>query len=512
MHHHHQHTHSSSSTTKQLVGQTNHDTSNNKQSTQHKVARPSETTKSERISEFVNPSSLNTSISSQSSIEQLSHSSFISSSISQYIQSNIIEPYQEDIQLCLNPCEKIPFYIIYSNSRKLMKNCANFISHLYEMELKEKKLNHLICKNNLIPIGFDAEYKAKIGVGVCNDIKHLISQKYHITTTTMSNNTTTMSTKNNNNTENNITSMMNNKSPITTSTPLIIENIIDLAIVSSQYHLFGTSIPSLKLLGIELLNIENVRGKDLSKFEPFVKYAAMDAFIGYSCLYKLYEIMSSEDFSEWIRKQCKSSDDPSFDVISNHGETSTAATTTTTKDFNNSTEDSSSSHILLKGKSLTSLMELSKLNPNATDQEREEFLSMRSTFMGMMYGDKRSHVNSTTRTTPNQQVLYAKEKNQARLRKMAHKNSTQRSISNLVNDMKQSKQSATQTMSQTSDHKTEFDKTQSDPSNHTCITPSSKQESKKRSQPSPTSKKSNPPPKSKKVISSSQDSISFSLV
>ncbi|KAF0975049.1 hypothetical protein FDP41_005802 [Naegleria fowleri] len=528
------------------------------------------------MSESSEPHTTSISEVSSMNIQSSPHTSFISPSISQYIQSNIIKPYREDIQLYFDPCENTPFYIIYSNSMKLMKNCSNFISHLYEMELKEKQLNHLICKH-VIPIGFDAEYKgtnfkittiqisiysicfvfgiekmkkipnelfeflnlktAKVGVGVCNDFKHLISQKYQHNSI-MKNNTM------NNNNAITINIHTNNTTIVTTSsttstTPLIIENIIDLAIVSSQYHLFGTSIPSLKVLGIELLNIENVRGKDKSKFEPFVKYAALDAFIGYSCLYKLYEIMSCDGFSDWIKKQCKSLNDSSFDVISIDGMNSTTLNSTTTmedsqkepysqQDEHNNQHNSSQ---IIKGKSLTSLMELSKLDPNATDQEREEFLSMRSTFMGMMYGDKTSSSSlssSTLSSQQQQQVLYAKEKNQARLRKMAHKNSTQRSISNLVNDMKRSKQQVSSsvlhggpqgTTTSTEEKKviSQSSSLTSKPSNNNNNTPVRLQSptgsSKKRHQPPPppASKKSNET-KKKKIIKSSQDSLSFSLV
>ncbi|EFC48758.1 predicted protein [Naegleria gruberi] len=172
--------------------------------------------------------------------------------------------------------------------------------------------------------------------------------------------------------------------------------------------------------------------KNAKQNDDFVRYAAFDAYVGYASIYKLYEIMSSDDFESWIKSQCKLSNDEAFQVISTIP-SNNSTTTTNNNGENNGANDSKESKQsdVLKGKSFTSLKELAKLDPNATDKEREEFLNMRSTFMGMMYGDK---------TSMDQQVSYAKEKNQARLRKMAHKNSTQRNISSLVDQMKTKKQ------------------------------------------------------------------------
>ncbi|EFC48759.1 predicted protein [Naegleria gruberi] len=78
--------------------------------------------------------------------------SFVSKEISTFICNEIVNKFK--IFKSFEPTDKTPFFIIYSNARELMKKVPSLVESIYNMEIsKEFKLS------NLIPIGFDAEYR-----------------------------------------------------------------------------------------------------------------------------------------------------------------------------------------------------------------------------------------------------------------------------------------------------------------------------------------------------------------
>ncbi|KAL9655728.1 hypothetical protein ABK040_004961 [Willaertia magna] len=249
--------------------------------------------------------------------------------IKEYIETHIIKRFSSQISYL--PSTNNTPYIIYTYQHENYPIFISHLKHIYDTFEEptippSEQIRKKSATKKLYPVGFDCEYHPttkvptliqisihsicfifsilkdsdiitdkllpfiqneciKIGVGVLDDIKALI-EKYDL--------------------------------------PKPIDNLLDLGQLSVNNKLFRSNkLVSLKHIGSVYLQIDNDKPREAGTFEVIelnnaaIRYAGLDAYIGYECLYYILQSVTKEVFTDYLEKYIVSSDNNELESLYN---------------------------------------------------------------------------------------------------------------------------------------------------------------------------------------------------